>query len=236
MTETTHYTVTKAATKAEQEAQLVDFVRQAVERAIESRGFATLVVSGGSTPKGLFQALSGTDLDWSKVYITLADERCVPETDDLSNAKLVKDNLCQSHAAVANFVPLFLEDESEEACRARFAEHPQLSETYDVVFLGMGGDAHTASIFPEAAERDMALDMTSSVNILKTDPVTVAPLRLTQTRPRLLDTHNLLLQLIGEDKWDVFSGVAEANTPDKPITQFIHQITIPLQVYFAEKK
>ena len=221
-------------TKAELDNQLVDFIANALKKGIAERGTASLVVSGGSTPKPMFQALSQADLDWSAVTVTLVDERCVPETDDQSNAKLVRENLMQNKASAAHYEPTFVVGEGLAACQARFKAHHVLSQTYDVVILGMGGDAHTASIFPEAAERDTALDLANDDFMVETDPVTVTPMRYTQTRKKLLDTRNLLLHIVGESKWDVFSKAQQSQTPAMPISYFIHQDQIPLSVFFAK--
>ena len=76
--------------------------------AILKQNSAVIAVSGGSTPKPFFAALSKQKLDWSKVIITLVDERQVPEDNPRSNARLVRDNLWCNEAAVAQFVPLYL--------------------------------------------------------------------------------------------------------------------------------
>lgn len=64
-----------------------------LQHAIVEKGSATLVVSGGRTPQPLFAKLAEADIDWSKVTITLADDRWVPVTDDASNDKLVREHL-----------------------------------------------------------------------------------------------------------------------------------------------
>lgn len=226
--------LTATDTKVELDQKLVQFITDNLKKGIAERGSASLVVSGGSTPKAMFHALSQVELDWSAVTVTLVDERCVPETDDQSNAKLVRENLLQNAAAAANYEPTFIEGEGLSACQARFKAHDVLSQTYDVVILGMGGDAHTASIFPEAAERDVALDLANDDFMVETDPVTVTPMRYTQTRKKLLDTRNLLLHIVGEGKWDVFSKAQKAQTPTMPISYFVHQDHIPLSVFFAK--
>lgn len=224
----------QADNKAELDDKLVEYIASGLKQGIAERGFATLVVSGGSTPKPMFQALSKVDLDWSKVTVTLVDERCVPDTHEQSNAKLVSENLLQNAAAAASYEPTFVEGEDLASCQARFKAHDILSQTYDIVILGMGGDSHTASIFPEAAERDAALDLSNDDFMVKTDPVTVTPLRLTQTRKKLLDTRHLLLHIVGDSKWDIYSDAAKAKTPEKPISYFIHQDQVPLSVFFAK--
>ena len=94
---------------------VAELVAQSLRDALESRDRASLLVSGGSTPKAMFQLLSGNELDWSKVDIGLVDERFVPDTHGASNAKLVKETLLQGAAASARFVPLVASDDLVEA-------------------------------------------------------------------------------------------------------------------------
>ncbi|MBX2808968.1 MAG: 6-phosphogluconolactonase [Cellvibrionaceae bacterium] len=225
--------MTQAVSKAALDEQLVAFVSEQLQLALAARDCARLIVSGGSTPKGFFQALARVDVDWSKVVVSLADERCVPPTDALSNAQLVAQNLLTHKAQAANFVPLFVEQETLAACEQRLQQQ-LFRQQFDVVILGMGGDGHTASIFPEARERDQALDLNTDKVILKTDPVTVGPERLTQTRKVLLNTKNLILHITGDDKWQVFSDARTALNPRFPISYFIHQTQVPLKVFFTD--
>ncbi len=73
---------------------------------IAARGAAPLIVSGGRTPSRFFRALSNQPIDWSRVAVTLADERRVADDSPRSNAKLVREALLKGRAAVAQFVPL----------------------------------------------------------------------------------------------------------------------------------
>ena len=73
-------------------------VAEQLREGIAARGKALLAVSGGSTPKHFFEQLSRQKLDWSKVSVTLVDERWVPESSDRSNARLVKSTLLQHEA------------------------------------------------------------------------------------------------------------------------------------------
>ena len=84
--------------------QLADSLAKRIREAIEARGRVCIAVSGGSTPVRFFQELSKRELDWSKVLITLVDERWVDETDPASNARLVREHLLQNHAAKAYFL------------------------------------------------------------------------------------------------------------------------------------
>ena len=83
-------------------------VADALAAGIEARGEASIAVSGGSTPKAFFKALSGKPIDWARVTITLVDERFVPADNPRSNHLLVADNLLQDKAKAAGFLPPFL--------------------------------------------------------------------------------------------------------------------------------
>src|ERR1700761_3903668 len=124
---------------------LAERIAERLREGIAERGHALLAVSGGSTPKHLFDKLSRQMLDWSKVTVTLVDERWVPEGDERSNAAMVKAMLLQHAASSAQFVPLYTDAPTPEAglatVRARVAS---LELPFDAVILGMGNDGHTA--------------------------------------------------------------------------------------------
>jgi 6-phosphogluconolactonase len=134
---------------------LAALVKETIDRlefAIATRGHASMAVAGGRFPKPLFQTLSKVRLDWSKVTVTLGDDRWVGLDDDQSNEKLVRDNLFINEAQNARFVSLKTSDSSPEdavdtvSSRLRTEMHWPL----DIVFLGMGDDGHTASLFPSS--------------------------------------------------------------------------------------
>jgi 6-phosphogluconolactonase len=203
-----------------------------LENAIKTSGKATLVVSGGSTPKPLFEYLSRQPLDWSKVTVTLADERCVPADSEESNARLVRENLLQNLASNARFVALHDENAGlEESVKLANASMSSLP-VFDCVILGMGNDGHTASIFPEASGRDQALDLDNTASAMLIDPVTVAPLRITLTARRLLDTRWMVLHITGEEKARLLDQILESPDPGKwPISFFLTQTQTPISVY-----
>ncbi|MGL4476131.1 MAG: 6-phosphogluconolactonase, partial [Shewanella sp.] len=87
----------------ELETQLAKRIANQLQDAVDIRGRASLVVSGGSTPLKLFERLSEQAIDWSDVYITLADERWVELYDKDSNEALVRANLLQGLASNAKF-------------------------------------------------------------------------------------------------------------------------------------
>jgi 6-phosphogluconolactonase len=129
---------------------------QLLEEALAGQDFATLAVSGGSTPKLLFQRMAATKFPWDKVLLFFVDERCVPPTDDASNYKLAEENLIRpAHMPARNVHRIFGELNPEAAAKRYVDEIRDVlaledgaMPRFDVVHRGMGPDAHSASLFP----------------------------------------------------------------------------------------
>jgi 6-phosphogluconolactonase len=169
--------------------------------AIATRGAALLVVSGGTTPLRYFQALSAEPLDWSRVAVTLADERRVADDSPRSNARLARQTLLQGRAAAAAFVPLAdsrLDGDQElAAANARVAALPSPA---DLVVLGMGDDGHTASWFPDAEGLAEAMDPAAHRLVAPISAPNAPEPRLTLTARAILRARAIALQIEGPAK------------------------------------
>lgn len=132
-------------------AALAGQVADALGAALEERGAASLAVPGGRTPVPFFHALSVLPLDWSRVLVTLTDERCVPVDDPHSNQALLRAHLLQHQATRAQFVALAA---GSGACPAL----SMMPLPFDALVLGMGDDGHIASLFPGMPGLAAALD------------------------------------------------------------------------------
>jgi 6-phosphogluconolactonase len=169
--------------------------------AIAARGAALLIVSGGRTPLRYFRALSDQPIDWSRVAVTLADERRVANDSPRSNAKLVREALLQGRAAAAPFVPLADArlDEGQEiaAANARIVNLPLPA---DVVALGMGDDGHTASWFPDADGLAEAMNPAARALVAPIRAAGALEPRLTLTGRVLLRARAIALHIEGADK------------------------------------
>ncbi len=213
--------------------QLGMFICEKINEAIKDKNQASLVLSGGSTPKFLFQFLSEQDIPWKKVTITLADERCIAASDSTNNGKMIRQSLLKGFATNAKFLSLYDETTTEsEAIENATSTLSNISLPYDVVILGMGDDGHTASIFPQANNVEEALDLSNEKICMLVDPVTTTPLRITQTRRQLLNTRHLILHFFSDTKRILLDELLNKNASYTfPISYFIHQDQTELSVY-----
>jgi 6-phosphogluconolactonase len=225
--------ITENADAEKLSIQLGIFVCEKLTEAIKHKNQASLVVSGGSTPKFLFQYLSNQDIPWDKVTITLADERCVAVNNSANNGKMIQGTLLQGFASRAKFLSLYDEPVSDSvAIKNAISKISAIDLPYDVVILGMGDDGHTASIFPQAINIKEALDINNEAICMLVDPVTTTPLRITQTRKQLLTTNNLILHFFSDTKRIMFNKLLNENASTQfPISYFIHQDQTELSVF-----
>ena len=216
---------------AELDSELARHIAGKLARDIEQRGSASLAVSGGSTPKGLFRCLSQCELDWSKVSITLVDERWVDRESPDSNEQLVRDALMQNHAAEAHFVALKTShDRGEEGLEEARQLVAGMSKPFSALILGMGGDGHTASWFPQARNLPELLDPSATDELAVTDPVTAPHQRITLTFPTVLNSREIIVHIVGEGKRAVLGSARENGFP---IAAVLEQDTTPVTVWWA---
>ena len=133
-----------------------------LQKEIEKTEKINIALSGGSTPKVLFDILAkkyADKIDWKKVHFYWGDERCVPPTDDESNYKMTDENFFQlTNIPPSNIHRVLGEnDPTEEADRyGKLIEWNLFLKNevpvFDLIILGMGSDGHTASIFPHQIE------------------------------------------------------------------------------------
>ncbi len=223
-------------------AAIAAHVADALRAAIAARGQASLAVSGGKSPIPMFEALREQDLDWSRVNIVLVDERIVPRDHEASNTALVARHLLQGKAAAARFWLFFRElatvfnaevlDALVQDATERIADLPW---PLDVAVLGMGEDAHTASLFPGAPgyARAIATDERLAWVVPEQAPIPAPHARLSFTLHALLQARELLLSISGETKLAVYRRAAQKADPTLPISLILNQTQTPVSVFIG---
>lgn len=214
-----------------------EFVEE-LARTLQQKPSATLLLSGGSTPAPLYRKLSSADLDWGKISVALVDERWVDPASEASNERLLRETLLVDRAASANFTGMKTNHRTPfdgiTECNTRYAALPS---PYSACLLGMGPDGHTASLFPGAEGLIAALDSgqyCAAIRAIRSDVTGEQVERMTMTPWGILQSRRLILLISGNDKWEVYREACQSGaTPELPISQFIHQQRVPLEVYWA---
>jgi 6-phosphogluconolactonase len=211
---------------------LADHVAVALAKAIEKKGKASLVVSGGSTPGKFFKALANKEIEWENVSVCLADERCVPRSSNRSNTRMITLELLQNRAAKAHLVPLYDDEGGIEKLSELEAEIRSLLP-FDVVILGMGNDGHTASLFPGADNLGAATQKDSKRVLLAMNAPGAEEPRVTLSCSALTSAENIILHIEGDKKRETLDLAREAGDPAKMPIRYVLERRADLRVIWA---
>lgn len=232
------YKFNEFADRVSLEAQLTNQVAAQLEGAVKEKGWASIAVSGGSTPKAFFAELSKRKLPWGQITITLADDRWVETTHEASNAKLVREHLLVNEASNAKFYSLKQADMLDEKTLAVINDSSEQFLPFDVLILGMGEDGHTASIFPCSAELEAALDTEAPLSVNKVVPTTAPFDRITFNFKALEQSKHVYLHICGDAKKSVLdkalAGSDNTAIREMPIRAFLHHPALTTEVFWAE--
>lgn len=176
------------------------FVEEA-GKAIAERGRFAVVLAGGSTPKATYEILArdhADEVDWPGVHVFFGDERTVPPDHEDSNYRMAREALLDRvpfgsvHRMRGELPPAEAAESYERELAEFFGEVPP---TFDLVMLGIGGDGHTASLFPETS----ALDVTDRI-VVANPVLKLETTRITLTAPALNAARRVLFLVAGEGK------------------------------------
>lgn len=207
-----------------------------IEKAIETNGKAELALPGGRTPVPILETLAKRDFDWSKVRVFPTNERIVPEGSEHSNYEMLQRILGSVGATVEPLIDHSQNWSTKEAGQSADARLAGLSWPVDLVWLGMGEDGSTASIFP--GQMDDAINAPKSRRAVGVSPDPAPPSapydRVTLTRAALLSTHTMIVTLAGQPKRDVLEkAIKDGPLSSVPIGRVLAEVDLPLDVYWS---
>lgn len=197
---------TLSLTAAEMFAELAN-------QAIASRGRFNVALSGGNTPRRLYELLASTPLreriHWESVYIFWGDERCVPADDPRSNARMARKTLLDHVPVPANQIypirgdltPAQAAAQYETELRDFFGNQPPV---FDLILLGLGENAHTASLFPHTSVLDEKEHWVQEVYVAEQGMY-----RVTLTVPLINQAKDVIFLVSGADKALTLQSVLE---------------------------
>lgn len=207
-------------------SSLADLIVEIANRAIEEKGEFTFVLSGGTSPRKLYELLASSyrdKVDWTKVFFFFGDERYVPSNDPESNALMANETLFD-HVPVPEtniyrvntaFSPDMAAQSYEEALESHF--RGQMME-FDLILLGLGNDSHTASLFPYSS---VLVDKDSAVKAVFVNQVNAY--RITFTTSLINRAKNVVFLVYGKEKAEAVKHVfGEVHDSEKYPAQLIH--------------
>ena len=215
-----------AAVAADTAEMFVELARQAHD----ARAPFRVALSGGSTPRLLYGLLASdtfrNEVDWGHIQFFLGDERWVPHTSKDSNYKLADDELFSKvpvnrdnlfPAPTEGLSPEEAAEQYEQTLRTAFKVTGSELPSFDLIFLGMGDDGHTASLFPHTAALKEEHKLVAANYVEK-----LATHRITLTAPVLCAAKQVLFVVVGEDKAPALKEVLEGPyNPDEYPSQLL---------------
>ena len=206
-----------------------------VESAIDARGAALLALPGGNTPKPIYRKLAAAKLEWKRVTLIPGDERLVPMQSELSNVRAIAQAFLPTGARV---IPITGDiADYHLAGNSADARLQDLPWPPDLVWLGMGEDGHTASIFPGPDLED-ALNAPKSrraVGVMPDPMPADAPVaRVTLTRAAILSARTILIAITGQAKRDLLEqAIKDGHSSKLPIGRVLAECDQPIDIHWA---
>lgn len=204
---------------------LADTLASELGAALRHEEQVTFSVPGGTTPGPVFDALTAVNLDWDRVNVVLNDERWVPESSPRSNTALLRQRLLTGRAATARLLPLHSDVEAPEQALATLSDGLRPYMPINVLLLGMGTDAHTASLFPGADRLADALAPDAPI-LLPMRAEGAGEPRITITARYLKGALSTHVVIMGEEKRRVLEEARGKKPEEAPIAAILPQAIV----------
>ena len=200
-----------------------DYIAARLKAAVNKSGAARMLVSGGSSPRPVYESLSQMDMAWERVNVGLVDERWVSPDAEGSNAAFIAQTLLQGKAKTANFVAMKTEHESAALGANSVSDiYSKAFTPIDICIMGMGLDGHTASWFPNVLDLNTAMDvdnksMACAIDATGCDVAGAHTERMSLTLPAVMNASEILLLITGEAKRDVLEAAQGQSVYEAPV-------------------
>ena len=218
-------------------------VTEIIERAVQDRKKCMIALSGGSTPRKLYERLATPEfvsrIPWESTYWFFGDERHVPPDHDDSNYKMASDSLLSKvpipHGNIYRIMtekpdPPSIAAQYELTIMKAFNLAPGELPVFDLMFLGIGTDGHTASLFPRSEALQVTKRMATANNIPETEDWHV-----TMTFPVINESKNILFLVAGEDKAEALRQVLEEQSNPEEFPAKLVRQKRGFQLWLIEK-
>lgn len=213
---------------------------QLLKQALKDRQQASFLLSGGGTPEPLYRALSATPLDWERVCVALVDERWVGIDHPASNEALVKKSLLREEAVAASFTGMKNYKATAQLGREEVNQaYSSLPSPFDLLILGMGLDGHVASLFPNSAGLEAALDLNDknlccAIQAKPSDVTGENTERMSLTLHGILQARQIILLITGEEKQKIYQkSLSNTDFSQLPVSAVLQQQRTPVEIYWA---
>lgn len=200
--------------------KIAQIIFEKLDQDLKKKDDVSFIVSGGSSPVQIFKDLSAMETDWSKINISLVDDRVVDKNHNDSNEKLVNDVLIANKAKDANFISIC--NQSDELTN--------LNKPFNIMLLGMGEDGHFASLFPKLLETNFHLfDVSRKPEIFFTEPMgNPCHKRVSMNLSMILQSEIIFLLVSNQKKMEVLNQAR--NNKSLPLYFLLNQDKLNIEI------